>query len=147
MNDITKVDWNGDTLHANQNHAIAEAQAVANENGAPCGVLERDGWFAICVEAPDTMDCNPLDEGWTLHAIVDPANGGMQPDDYVTETQLQLMRANRIIADLMYALDTIHREAEKEDASRHYIMGVCEGASGACDRQRVRNSDGYMEVR
>jgi hypothetical protein len=70
--------------------------------------------------------------------------------DYVARTveaETKLMRANRIISELMDALDIIYREAEKEDASRHYIIGVCEGASKQCDRQRVRNSDGYREVR
>lgn len=52
-----------------------------------------------------------------------------------------------IISELMDALDGIKREAEKENASRHYIAGVCEGAMSRCNRQRERNKDGYPVVK
>jgi hypothetical protein len=53
-------------------------------------------------------------------------------------------KRDRIIAELMDALDMIRREAEKTDASRHYIDGVAAGAMERCNSQRVRNSDGYL---
>ena len=52
-----------------------------------------------------------------------------------------------IIAELIDALDAIRREAEKPEASRHYIMGVCEGATKRCNTQRERDADGYLVVR
>lgn len=55
--------------------------------------------------------------------------------------------SDRIIAELMDALATIRREADKADASRHYIQGVCDGAMKRCDASRVRNSDGYLVVK
>lgn len=54
---------------------------------------------------------------------------------------------DRIISDLIAALDYIHREADKPEASRHYIMGVCEGATKMANAERVRNSDGYLVVK
>lgn len=58
-----------------------------------------------------------------------------------------MTNADRIISELTDALDAIKREAAKEDASRHYIQGVVEGAMKRLDSQRVRNSDGYLVVR
>ncbi len=57
------------------------------------------------------------------------------------------MTADQIINDLMHALDVIKREADKPEASRHYILGAAESAMRSCDRQRVRNSDGYLVVK
>lgn len=54
---------------------------------------------------------------------------------------------DHIISDLIDALDAIRREAEKEDASRHYIQGVVKGATERCNSQRERNSDGYLVVK
>ncbi len=58
-----------------------------------------------------------------------------------------MTKADRIISELMDALDLIRHEAEKPDASRHYIDGVAAGAMDRCNRQRVRNSDGYLVVK
>jgi len=58
-----------------------------------------------------------------------------------------MTKADHVVADLMDALDAILREAKKEDASRHYIMGVVEGATRRCNLERERGSDGYMVVR
>ena len=55
--------------------------------------------------------------------------------------------ANQIISDLMHALDVILREAQREECSRHYIIGAAEIAMRQCDAQRVRNSDGYLVVK
>ena len=52
-----------------------------------------------------------------------------------------------IISELIDALDLIRREAEKPDASRHYILGVTEGATKRCNAERERDSDGYLVVR
>ncbi len=60
---------------------------------------------------------------------------------------VDMTKEDRIIAHLMDALDAIRREADKADASRHYILGCAEGAMKACDAQRERNSDGYLVVR
>ena len=58
-----------------------------------------------------------------------------------------IMKRDRIISELMDALEYIRREADKPDASRHYILGVCEGAAKRCNAERVRNTDGYLVVR
>ncbi len=58
-----------------------------------------------------------------------------------------MTNADRIIADLMNALDAIAREADKADASRHYIRGAATMAMALCDQRRERNSDGYLVVR
>jgi hypothetical protein len=55
--------------------------------------------------------------------------------------------SDRLISELMEALELIRREAEKDDASRHYIQGVCKGASDRCNASRERNSDGYFVVK
>jgi len=54
---------------------------------------------------------------------------------------------DRIISELVDALHLISREADKEDASRHYIAGVASQAIKNCDRSRERNSDGYLVVK
>lgn len=54
---------------------------------------------------------------------------------------------DRIISELMDALDMIRREAQKPECSRHYIIGVCEGATNRCNASRERNSDGYLVVK
>ena len=58
-----------------------------------------------------------------------------------------MTKKDRIIAELMDALELINREAEKADASRHYIAGVSGGAMQRCNMQRERNSDGYLVVK
>ncbi len=58
-----------------------------------------------------------------------------------------MTKSDRMIADLIDALDAIHREASKPDASRHYIAGVCEGMIRLCNLQRERNQDGYLVVK
>jgi hypothetical protein len=57
-----------------------------------------------------------------------------------------MTKHDEIIGGLMDALGLILREAEKTDASRHYINGVAAQAMKNCDAQRVRNSDGYLVV-
>ena len=54
---------------------------------------------------------------------------------------------DRIISELMDALELIKREAEKSDASRHYMDGVATGAMARCNAQRERNNDGYLVVK
>jgi len=56
-------------------------------------------------------------------------------------------RHNRIISELMDALDIILREAEKPECSRHYIIGAAKASMAQCDAQRVRNRDGYLVVK
>jgi len=58
-----------------------------------------------------------------------------------------MTQADRIIAELMDALELVRTEADKPEASRHYIVGVCEGAMKRCDASRVRNNDGYLVVK
>jgi hypothetical protein len=60
---------------------------------------------------------------------------------------MAMNRADRIVADLMTALDAILREAEKAGANRHFIAGMAEQAMRTCDHQRERNSDGYLIVK
>ena len=57
-----------------------------------------------------------------------------------------MTRSDRIIAELMNALDLIRREADKPEASRHYIDGVAAFAMSKCDAQRERNKDSYLVV-
>lgn len=52
------------------------AQETANSNGAPVAILTRDGWLAICEEPPDDMDSAPLENGWEIVALVEPAEVG-----------------------------------------------------------------------
>ncbi len=55
--------------------------------------------------------------------------------------------SDRIISELIDALNLIRREAENDDASRHYIQGVVKGATDRCNASRERNSDGYLVVK
>lgn len=55
-----------------------------------------------------------------------------------------MTKADRIIADLINALDAVKREAEKPEASRHFIVGLATQAMANCDAQRERNTDGYL---
>ncbi len=55
-----------------------------------------------------------------------------------------MTKSDRIVSDLMNALDTIRREAEKPDANRHFIIGAAEQAMKACDAVRTRDVDGYL---
>lgn len=58
-----------------------------------------------------------------------------------------MTKADRIISELMNALDIIRREADKPEVSRHYIRGAACEAMALCDAQRERNSDGYLVVK
>lgn len=58
-----------------------------------------------------------------------------------------MTRADRIIAELMNALDLIRRESERPEPRHHYIEGMALEAMEHCDAQRERNSDGYLVVR
>ena len=55
-----------------ERYAIAEAQSLADDNGAPVGVWARDGWYTVCEVAPDLIEPDPTLTGWVLWAIVDP---------------------------------------------------------------------------
>lgn len=63
------------------------------------------------------------------------------------ERQEVMTKSDRIIADLMNALNVITREAKREEANRHFIVGVATMASELCNAQRVHNNDGYLVVR
>jgi hypothetical protein len=58
-----------------------------------------------------------------------------------------MTKADHVVAHLMDALDLILREALKDEASRHYIIGVVKGAMKRCNLERERDSDGYLVVR
>ena len=55
-------------------------------------------------------------------------------------------KADRVIDELTQALANILNEAQKENASRHYIAGAAEFALQRCQSQQVRNADGYLVV-
>lgn len=52
--------------------ALDHAQAIADANGAPCGVWTRDGWAVVCDTPPDDIEPDPTTLGWSLDAVVDP---------------------------------------------------------------------------
>ena len=52
--------------------AMDEAEALANQNGAPCGIWARDGWYTVCEHAPDSITPDPCASGWALIAVMDP---------------------------------------------------------------------------
>jgi hypothetical protein len=54
---------------------------------------------------------------------------------------------DRIIADLINALDTVARESAKPAGSLAYINGAAEQAIKMCNLHRVRNADGYLVVK
>jgi len=58
-----------------------------------------------------------------------------------------MTKHDRIIAELIDALDMIMREAEKPECSRHYVDGVARQATANCNAQREPNSDGYLVVK
>lgn len=58
-----------------------------------------------------------------------------------------MTKHDRIIAELVNALDAIRRESAKPEASRHYINGIAQQAVANCDAQREQNSDGYLVVK
>lgn len=57
--------------------------------------------------------------------------------------------SDRVIADLMTALDAIRREAHEKasEGSLDYIFGLATQAMTNCDVHRVRNADGYLIVK
>jgi hypothetical protein len=57
------------------------------------------------------------------------------------------LRANIIVNELMEVLDSIRREAERENASRYAILGAAEFGMARCNRQREQNSDGYWVIK
>ncbi len=58
-----------------------------------------------------------------------------------------MTKHDRIIADLMTALDIILRETKRADGSLAYVRGAAQQAMTSCDAQRVRNEDGYLVVK
>jgi hypothetical protein len=61
----------------------------------------------------------------------------------------EMSRHDRIIADLMTALDAIRREAHEKasEGSLDFIFGLAGQAMTNCDAQRERNTDGYLVVK
>ena len=60
-----------------------------------------------------------------------------------------MTKPDRIIADLMNALDMIARKALEppSEAVIPYIIGVATQAAKNCNAQRERNADGYLVVK
>lgn len=59
-----------------------------------------------------------------------------------------MTKADRIIRELVDALDYIQREATMQnDGAIDRIRGAAEQAIANADRQRVRNADGYLVTR
>lgn len=59
-----------------------------------------------------------------------------------------MTKADRIIRELVDALDSIAREATNQrDGAIDRIRGAAEQAIANADRQRVRNADGYLVTR
>jgi hypothetical protein len=56
-------------------------------------------------------------------------------------------KKDRLIADLVNALDLIRREASKPDARRHYIEGAASFAIKHVEDASERNADGYLVVK
>jgi len=71
-------------LYSEERRAIAEAQALADGNGTPCGVWRRDGWYTVCEHAPDSISPDPTMVGWQFWAIVDPRD---EPDALIVLTE------------------------------------------------------------
>jgi hypothetical protein len=74
-----------DKLHSDIQIACAEAQIIADQNECPCGVWGRDGWYTACELAPELIDPNPEDAGWSIWAVVDPTGWDMDPMSSVQE--------------------------------------------------------------
>lgn len=57
--------------------------------------------------------------------------------------------ADRVVADLMNALDCIRREAQDRanEGSLDYIYGLATQAVANCEYYRERNDDGYMVLK
>lgn len=53
--------------------ACEMGQTTADANDCPVAILTRDGWYAVCEEPPDDMDSAPLDHGWAIVALIEPA--------------------------------------------------------------------------
>ena len=62
----------GTSLMANRYHAYAWAQMLADVCESPCGVWHRDGWYTVCAIAPELIEPNPEDDGWTLDGLATP---------------------------------------------------------------------------
>ena len=60
------------TMTTSERNAIDEAAELANANGAPVGVWQRDLWFTVCAEPPELIEPDPEPLGWQLWAVVDP---------------------------------------------------------------------------
>ena len=60
------------TMTTSEPHAIEKAAELANANGSPVGVWQRDLWFTCCDIAPDLIEPDPEPLGWQLVAVVDP---------------------------------------------------------------------------
>lgn len=55
--------------------------------------------------------------------------------------------ADRVVADLVNALDTIIREIDRPNTRVPFIYGVATQAITNCDVHRERNSDGYLVLK
>lgn len=78
-----------------------------------------------------------------MHTCRGRATSVVQRDGAMTQTE----RANKIISDLMNALDSIRREAKTIGGSAAFIDGVARQAMDSCDKQRERNKHGYLVVK
>lgn len=53
---------------------------------------------------------------------------------------------DRLVRNLINALDAIAREAKRENAHVAYIQGAAEHAIKSAESKMVRNADGYLVV-
>ena len=60
---------------------------------------------------------------------------------------MALSKADRLIADLVTALDLIRRHAKGAAPSLDSIRGVADFAIEQANAERERNSDGYLVVK
>ena len=58
-----------------------------------------------------------------------------------------MTKHDRIIAELVNALDLIAWESAKTNGNLAYINGVAAYAIATCNASRVRNADGYLVVK
>lgn len=61
-----------------------------------------------------------------------------------TTGSTQMTKSDRIISDLMTALDAIQRESHDSDGSLDWIFGCAGQAMKNCDARRRQNTDGYL---
>ncbi len=77
---VSILEFGGRTLYTQPNRAFIEAQTLADANGCPCVVWERDGWHLACEVCPELMDVAPEKAGWVMLALVDPRAAWHAPE-------------------------------------------------------------------